>query len=105
MLSPCGVPIVVANAWQSLNDRRGSSNVSARRKRFIRISDSPRKLESTSINLSRRMVSYARLKSMPKTRPIRANAAISHSANGIRKLRLPCYARVGIPFGTATGSL
>ena len=52
--SPCGVPIVVAIAWQSPDDRRGSSDVSARRRRFIGSSDSPKKVESTSVNLSRR---------------------------------------------------
>ena len=63
-MSPCGVPIVVVNAWQSPDDRRGSSDVSAKRRRFIRSSDSPMKIKSKSINLSRRMVSKARHKSM-----------------------------------------
>ena len=39
-LSPCGVPIVVANARQSPVDRRGWSEVSASRNRIIRSSDS-----------------------------------------------------------------
>ena len=38
-LSPCGVPIFVANAMQSPVDRRGWSEVSASRNRIIRSSD------------------------------------------------------------------
>ena len=41
-LSPCGVPIVVANAMQSPVDRWGWSEVSASRNRIIRSSDSSR---------------------------------------------------------------
>ena len=65
-LSPCGVPIDVAKAWQSPVDSRGSSEVSASSSRIIRISDSSRNVCSVSRSLSRRIVSKARLWSMPR---------------------------------------
>ena len=65
-LSPCGVPIVVVNARQSPVDRRGWSEVSASRNRIIRSSDSSTNVCNVSSSLSRRMVSNARLKSIPR---------------------------------------
>ena len=65
-LSPCGVPIVVANARQSPVDRRGWSKVSASRNRINRCSYSPRNVCNVSSSLSWRMVSNARLKSIPR---------------------------------------
>ena len=65
-LSPCGVPIDVVKAWHSPVESRGSSEVSASSRRIIRISDSPRNVCSMSRSLSRRIVSKARLRSMPR---------------------------------------
>ena len=53
-----------AKAWHSPVDKRGSSDVAARRKRIMRNSGSSRKDCSTSRSLSRQMVSKARLRSM-----------------------------------------
>ena len=65
-LSPCGVPMDVAKAWQSPVESRGSNEVSASSRRIYRISDSPRNVCSVSRSLSRRIVSNARLRSMPR---------------------------------------
>ena len=56
----------VAKAWQSPVDSRGSNEVSASSRRIICISDSPRNVCSVSRSLSRRIVSNARLRSMPR---------------------------------------
>ena len=74
------MPIVVANARQSPVDRRGWSDVPASRNRIICSSDSPRNVCNVSSSLSLRMVSNARLYSIPRNSTVtRCRCALAHS--------------------------